>query len=344
MVVKRKLLLSLLLACTLSLYGQETVRIATYNLKQYPRANSAASYIKIVMDQIKPTILLAVELDGSDAVNQLLSNVLTPKYQASKEVNITWGTGNECAVFYIDSLLTYLGSSMIAADTRPIAEFKFAHKITKDTLIIFGVHLKAYPQETARRLSAVNSLRNRTLKLLPTANYIVAGDFNIFTSDEPAFQRLIDNSSQGYFIDMLNVNGNWNKNIQFSSACTWSTRGGINTRLDMILISRAVNEHGGIEYVPGSFKIFGNDNKHFYSDVNSGTNDWFPTDPSIGTALKNASDHLPIFADFKFGVPTSPTNVFQSENIPTTFELKQNYPSPFNPETVISFQFSVMFS
>ena len=126
MVVKRKLLLSLLLACTLSLYGQETVRIATYNLKQYPRANSAASYIKIVMDQIKPTILLAVELDGSDAVNQLLSNVLTPKYQASKEVNITWGTGNECAVFYIDSLLTYLGSSMIAADTRPIAEFKFA--------------------------------------------------------------------------------------------------------------------------------------------------------------------------------------------------------------------------
>ena len=173
MVVKRKLLLSLLLACTLSLYGQETVRIATYNLKQYPRANSAASYIKIVMDQIKPTILLAVELDGSDAVNQLLSNVLTPKYQASKEVNITWGTGNECAVFYIDSLLTYLGSSMIAADTRPIAEFKFVHKITKDTLIIFGVHLKAYPQETARRLSAVNSLRNRTLKLLPTANYIV---------------------------------------------------------------------------------------------------------------------------------------------------------------------------
>ena len=60
------------------------------------------------------------------------------------------------------------------------------------------------------------------------------------------------------------------------------------------------------------------------------------TDPSIGFCVKNASDHLPIFADFKFGVPTSPTNVFQSENIPTTFELKQNYPSPFNPETVIT--------
>ena len=95
---------------------------------------------------------------------------------------------------------------------------------------------------------------------------------------------------------------------------------------------------------PVHFKIFGNDNKHFYSDVNSGTNDWFQQIPPLGTALKNASDHLPIFADFKFGVPTSPTNVFQSENIPTTFELKQNYPSPFNPETVISFQFSVMFS
>jgi len=278
---------------------------------------------------------MTTELDGSTAVTQFLNNVLSPKYKASTEVNITWGYGNECAVFYIDSLLTYLGSNMIPADTRPIAEFKFVHKFTNDTLIVFGVHFKAYPEETARRLNAVNSLRNRTLQLKAAANYIVAGDFNIFTSAEPAFQKLLDQSSGGYFFDMLNVSGNWNKNPQLSQYCTWSTRGGVNTRFDMILISKAVNEKGHVDYIPGSFKIFGNDNKHFYSDVNNGTNDWFPTDPSIGTSLKNASDHLPVYADFVFGVPTS---VAAADNIPASFELKQNYPNPFNPETIISYK------
>jgi len=334
-VVKRKLLLPILLIFTFSLYGQETVRIASYNVKQFPSASE--SNLKIVLNQIKPTILMVTELDGTTPVQRFLSNVLTPKYKASTEVTIKWGTGNECAVFYIDSLITYLGSNMISAVPRPFAEFKFVHKITKDTLIVFGAHLKAYPEETASRLTAVNVLRNRTSQFKLTANYMVVGDFNIFTSTEPAFQKLLDQSSNGYFIDMLNVTGSWNKNSQLAQYCTWSTSGGINTRFDMILISKAVNEKGGVDYVPDSFKIFGNDNKHYNSSVNVAPNDWFLNDPSIGTALKNASDHLPVYADFTFGVPTS---VSTTENLPTTFELKQNYPNPFNPETVISYKLS----
>lgn len=343
MVVKRKLLLPLLLVFTLSLYGQETVRIASYNVKQYPNSNNVPNDLKIVLNQIKPAILLATELDGNTAVQQFLSNVLTPKYQASTEVIISWGNNNECAVFYLDSLFTYLGSKMITATTRPIAEFEFVHKFTNDTLIVFGVHLKANSSgdnslNITKRASAVDSLRKRTAQLKETANYIVVGDFNILTSTELAMTKLTNNTSSGYFIDMLNVNGSWNKNIELSSVCTWSTRGGINTRFDMILISKAVNEHSGVDYVPGSFKIFGNDNKHFSLDVNSGQNDWFLTDPSIGTALKNASDHLPVYADFTFGVPTG---VLPTDNIPTTFELKQNYPNPFNPSTSISYQIPI---
>lgn len=334
-VVKKKLLLSFLLTITFTLYGQETVRIASYNVKQFP--SSSESNLKIVLNQIKPTILMATELDGATPVQRFLNNVLSPKYKASTEVTIKWGTGNECAVFYIDSLLTYLGSTMISAIPRPFAEFKFVHKITKDTLIVFGAHLKAYPEETASRLTAVNVLRNRTIQLKETANYIVVGDFNIFTSSEPAFQKLLDQSTPGYFFDMLNVIGNWNKNSQLGQYCTWSTSGGINTRFDMILISKAVNEKGGVDYVQDSFKIFGNDNKHYNSSVNVQPNDWFLNDPSIGTALKNASDHLPVYADFTFGVPT---NVSTTTILPSTFELFQNYPNPFNPETVISYQLS----
>lgn len=224
-VVKKTLLLSLLLIFTFSLYAQETVRIAAYNVKQFPNvsnSNTIASNLKIVLNQIKPTILLAVELDGSDAVNQLLSNVLTQKYKASEEVKIYWGTGNECAVFYLDSLLTYLGSKMIPSDPRPIAEFKFVHKTTRDTLIIFGVHLKANTPtgdnspNIIRRANSVDPLRSRTTQLNGNTNYIIAGDFNILTSTELAFQKLLDKSSPGYVYDPQDAVGYWANNSIFS--------------------------------------------------------------------------------------------------------------------------------
>jgi len=313
----------------------------TYNVKQFPANNNVPNDLRVIVNQIKPTILLITELDGSTAVTQFLNGVLTQKYKASLDVNISWGNGNECAVFYLDSLIIYLGSKMIPAETRPIAEFKFVHKFyPNDTLIVFGVHLKANTitgdnsLNIAKRAKAIDSLRSRTTRLDGIINYMVVGDFNILTSTELAMTKLTDTSKPGYFIDMLNVSGNWNRNFQLAQYCTWSTRGGINTRFDMILISKAVNEPGGIDYVPNSFKIFGNDGGPFYTDVNSGSNSWFLNDPSIGTSLKNASDHLPVFADFDFGIGTA---VVQQE-LPLSFELKQNYPNPFNSSTIITYK------
>lgn len=339
MKITNKTFLIILISC--SLFAQQQIRIAGYNVERYPANNNASADLKKVLKAISPTILLTVELDGKDAVHQLLGNTLDSRYKASTEVNITWGTGNECAVFYLDSVVTYLGSNMISADTRPIGEFKFVTKSTKDTFYVFGVHLKAYPEETTRRLNAVNSLRNRTIKLKPTDNYMVVGDFNIFTSTEPGFQRLLDQSSSGYFIDILNINGSWNSNPAFAAASTYSPTS-LRTRLDMILISETLKDGLGMEYISDSFKIFGNDDgKHYGTAVNNsskGTNYWFEQDASLGASLINASDHLPIFADFNF---IKHTNVENSQRIPNSFELSQNYPNPFNPETTIRYSLPI---
>lgn len=329
-------LLYLLLSC--SLFAQEQIRIVGYNVKQYPANNNRSSDFNRILKAVNPTILLTVELDGTDAVQQLLSNGLDSRYKASTEVNIKWGTGNECAVFYLDSVVTYLGHSLIAADTRPIGEFKFVNKSSNDTFYVFGVHLKAFPEETSRRLSAVNSLRNRTFRLKPTDNYLVLGDFNIFTSAEPAFQRLLDRSFSGFFVDMLDLNGSWNNNPLFASAATYSPSS-LKTRLDMILISPTLTDGKGMEYVPNSFKVFGNDNgKHFgtfINDASRGDNSWFATDPAIGVSLRSASDHLPVLAEFSFSKTTS---IQKQYSLPEKFELSQNYPNPFNPETTIRYQ------
>lgn len=336
--MKRKIILFLLIITHTVFYGQEIVRIASYNVKQFPGSNSHAAEFKTVINEIKPDILMLTELDGSGAVQSVLSNVLTSKYKASTEVSILWGNGNECAVFYRDSLFTYLGSTMITATTRPIAQFKLVHKITLDTLIIFGVHLKANtsgPSDLTKRASAVDSLRKKTRTLSSKSNFVVLGDFNILTSSEPAFQKLLDQTLPGYVYDPLNSVGDWANNSAFAAVHTESATD-LTARFDMILISQGVKDLGGVEYINGSFKIMGNDGLHYSKNITSSpANYWFASNPALGTAITAASDHLPVYADFRFGALQN--NVSVSNPIPDRFELKQNYPNPFNPGTVIGY-------
>jgi exonuclease III len=335
--MKNKIVLFLLLVNFI--ISAQQIRIMSYNLENYP--NGQDSNFKKIVTQINPDILVAVEILTQQGINQFLSNSLSSEYSATSTVIRNEGSlpYNDCGLFYKNSVFTLIKTSEISADTRVISEFKLVHKTTNDTLIIFGAHLKAYPEDSTRRASAVTSLRNRTASLSNKTNYLICGDFNIFTSAETAFKKLLDKTSPGYFIDLLNVSGSWNKNPQLASVCTWSTYGGINTRFDMVLISKALSDQGGIDYVTNSFKIFGNDGNHFYTAVNYGTNAWFLNDTSIGGALYSASDHLPVYADFNFSVSTD--GVQSNQSLPTTFELMQNYPNPFNPSTVIGYQLPI---
>lgn len=334
--ITRKIFLLFVLIINSAAFAQNQVRVMSYNLENYNSPYTRDTDYAKVINQIKPDIIVVVEMLSQQGVNQFLNNALTSEYR-SAPVNIHNDGSmpyNDCGFYFKYSVLTLIQTTEISADTRVISEFKLVHNATKDTLIVFGVHLKAYEKDSTRRASAVTSLRNRTAQLNNKTNYLVCGDFNIFKSSESAFVKLLDQSAQGYFIDPINAIGNWNKNLQFASVSTWSTRGGVNTRLDMILISQSLNDVGGVDYIADSFKIFGNDGMHFYTDVNSGYNTWFANDAALGNSVRNASDHLPVYADFSFGVPTA---IKENEAVPLQFELSQNYPNPFNPSTTIRF-------
>ncbi|MBK6679455.1 MAG: hypothetical protein IPG53_05245 [Ignavibacteriales bacterium] len=89
--------------------------------------------------------------------------------------------------------------------------------MTFDTLIIYAVHLKASTGDTnaLKRAAEVDSLRKVTDKLHSGANFLVLGDFNIYSSNEAAYTKLLSTTGSGYFIDYLkdSMSGTWNKAI-----------------------------------------------------------------------------------------------------------------------------------
>ena len=89
----------------------------------------------------------------------------------------------------------------------------------------------------------------------------------------------------------------------------------------------------GIEYVDGSYWAYGNDGQHFNASIHDPPNQSVSTD--IAIALYFVSDHLPVLAEFDFGVVSGVEDEFVH---PDDFVLYQNYPNPFNPVTTIRFE------
>ena len=269
-------------------------------------------------------------------------NVAASGYAAGVFID---GYDTDRALFYKTDYFTFVSNTPISTTLRDINEFTIVHNISQDTLRIYVVHLKASTgtDNETRRLAEVTELRKVTDALGPTAFFIVLGDFNIYRSTEPAFQKLLDQSTSGYFIDPLNLTGVFNQ-LAFAPYHTQSTRvrqfgggatGGLDDRFDMILISQTVKDSGGISYIEDSTIPYGNDGNHYNDSINAPPN--LAVGQIIADALHYASDHLPVYASFSFD---EPVNVHYEEiaSVPEQFILYQNYPNPFNSSTAIEFQ------
>ena len=298
-------------------FPQSQHTIMTYNLLNYTLSDTAAKnpYLRTILSNIQPDILIVEEIDlnFSACATGLLNNVLnkiSSGYAAGTTVN---GPDLDNAIFYKTSLFTFLSNTPISTSLRNINEFKLRHNLSGDTLRIYAVHLKASDtsSDSLQRAAEVDSLRKRTDALPSNSNYIVLGDFNIYDSGELAFQKLLNQTNPGYFIDPLNLVGHWNNNSSFRFCHTQSTRtidlgdggatGGLDDRFDMILMSQSVMNSGGITYVQGSYTPYGNDGNHFNDSINQPPNS--SVTQQIADALYYSSDHLPVYAGFSFDSP-----------------------------------------
>jgi endonuclease/exonuclease/phosphatase family metal-dependent hydrolase len=346
--LKRVFIVSYLSILLLSsgLFAQEsldTIRVMTYNVLNY-NGSARNTYLQTVVSSVDPDVIIVQEMLSQDGVNSFLANVLNDQYET---ITFNNGPDTDNHIFYKSAKILFVEDDYLSTTLRDIAEYEVKIKSSNETVFFYSMHLKASQgtDNEQRRLEEATVLREHLQWHYPGTNFIVAGDFNIYNSTEPAYQKLIleENNIHSQSFDPINKPGSWHNSGSFAGIHTQSSRseqlpdggstGGLDDRFDFILMSNALWDNVSVS----SYTSYGNDGAHFNQSINAGTNSAVGTE--IANALYYASDHLPVYCDFVFQVPTSAES--ESDISVDNFQLYQNYPNPFNPSTVISWQLAV---
>lgn len=307
-----------LLLTTASSLAQSTapLRIATYNLLKYGGGDGdRTAALRTVVAAMRPHLIVSQEIESAGGVALFLNSVLDPtfegRFEAAPFVDVSSDT--EGAFFYDTTRVEYLGMEVIHTSLRGIFGYRFAVRDARDTVWIYTVHLKASDSEedAARRAEEARHLRRHLDSARAGQNVIVAGDFNMYSGSEPAMSVLIGegNNASARLVDPLNNSGAWHQNRDLAFLHTQSPRtrqfgggvhGGLDDRFDLILVSTSLSP----VINRASYTAFGNDGNHFNDSINRPPNN--AVSQAVAQALHDGSDHLPVYADFHFGMSSVP--------------------------------------
>lgn len=200
----------------------------------------------------------------------------------------------------------------------------------------YNSHYKASAgsSDQAQRLIEADFIRGHSdARLLEGASVIYAGDFNMRSSNEDAFQALIA-SGPGQAFDPIDELGTWNNNSSFAewhtqspceNSCTGGfASGGVDDRFDFQLVTGELLDNEGMSYINGSYHTFGNNGSTYNNAINVGNTISLNgvtsfTTQTVLNALENATDHLPVVVDYQVPaildalVATIPTTLIEGE-------------------------------
>ena len=284
-------------------------RFATYNALNFGGDDTdRQADFATVFEDIDADVIVMQEI-VSEAGADLLLDALNDSSPIYSRANFVNGNDSDHMLFYKTADVQLISQSYIATNLREFGEYVV--NVGGNEFNIYSAHLKASSGSANEqlRLAEVEILRNHLEGLAAGTEFIVAGDMNIYDSGEPAYQEFVESQANnaGRLEDLLPANliGDWHNNSAYASVHTQSPRttqfgggatGGLDDRFDMIFGNYGLNDGVGIEYVANSYFTPGNDGQHFNQSILDGTNT--SASPAVIQALHDASDHLPVVADF----------------------------------------------
>ncbi len=222
-----------------------------------------------------------------------------------------------------------------SGEWREVMRYQFAPAgVAATTSNVFYLYVSHYKSGTTssdltQRLGEAQIIRaSETLDLPVDARVLYVGDYNVTSSGEASYQAILSNiapngAPQGGGVDPLNPAGipklNWGAFTADTNILALETESATSLRYrdDLQLMTTNVfyGVPGGLKYVSGTYHVFGNNGSvGYYGRVNAGTNTALndrlaATGPVFLSAaqlyldLTNASDHLPVVADYTIPVP-----------------------------------------
>jgi hypothetical protein len=229
-------------------------------------------------------------------------------------------------LFYNSDKLVLHSQDTIETTLRLINEYVLFYQSetyfpTDDTtfLYFYSAHLKAGTgtDNQQKRLAEVLEFKDHINNKPNAQNIFFGGDFNTYSSSDPAYQSLI-NDGMFPLNDPLPA-GSWHDNASYAILHTQSPRavqfgggayGGMDDRFDFILYSDDVeNGSNGITFVPNSCYALGNDGNHFnISILDAPLNTSVPD--SVLQAIYYMADHLPLLCKIEIDLPIIPQDKY----------------------------------
>ena len=291
----------------------QAIRVASYNLLNYSSGREAQ--FRVTLGYMDVDVLFVEEILSQTAVNQFKTqvlDVLNPgEWAAAPFVN---GPDTDSGMFYRTAKVQFIDHVVIPTALRDVDEYTFrpvGYDDSSANIRGYVVHLKASQGSTEeqQRLAEVQLMRARMETFPAGQNYFITGDFNIYTSTEPAYAYMLSTTggTAGVVQDPIAAPGNWHNNGSFASIHTQSPRttqfggganGGLDDRFDMLLVSPSSMDDEGWDCLTSTYRAVGQDGLHFnLAVIDNPPNQDVPQE--VAQALHDGSDHLPLMVDFQ---------------------------------------------
>ncbi|MBR9845993.1 MAG: hypothetical protein GYB35_07760 [Algicola sp.] len=325
--MKKKICLVLMLVVIAvhGLHAQENFKLMFYNLLNFPLEDAVPNRLQnleLILTDYRPDLFMVCELNNETGANDILSTLqfLNPDYQSAvfelntSDDNISDQNDLQNLIYYDSSKFILESQSIVTTIFRDFNHYRMKiNSVESDTnpvyIDIIVCHLKASSgtENQALRFQMVEDLVAYLDTFPSDSNVVLAGDLNVYTNSEPAFEELldIDNTNTIDFIDPANQVGSWHNNPNYIDVVTQSTRtqtgfggstGGFDDRFDFILTSANMQTNPEIKFIENSYKVYGNNaNVQCYNQaINSSDCAGADYSAFIRNALHDFSDHLPV--------------------------------------------------